>query len=149
MITKSATPKNGDGLIRRKEVAVVLQDNHSEGDDEAVGGIAGDHIDLMFLECSVEQAQIHDARRGGELQSIGARQARVTVGAFHEFVTKTGAPSGSVSDEVRDGAQFEFLRVFIANHNGKRIVESERRANLKTEAIPVGISNRAVDRLGV
>ena len=54
-----------------------------------------------------------------------------------------------MSDEVRDGAQFEFLRVFIANHNGKRIVESERRANVKTEAIPVGISNRAVDRLGV
>src|SRR5579872_4988995 len=70
VVAKSATPKNGDGLVRREKMAVILQDDHSEGGDEPVRGTAGDHIHLMFLERSVEQAEIHDAGGGGELQSV-------------------------------------------------------------------------------
>src|SRR4029077_779463 len=38
---------DGDGVIGREVVAVVFQGEETEGVDEAIGGIAGDDINLM------------------------------------------------------------------------------------------------------
>ncbi len=128
---------------------VILQNDHSEGDDKAVGGAAGDHIHLMFLERSIEQSQIHDARFAREFEAVGTRQSTIAVGTFHEFITEAGAPLGAMRRHVRDGAQPEALCILAANHDGEGIVESERRANLKSEAIAVAVSNGTVDRVSV
>src|SRR5207302_991612 len=149
MLAKGGAPKDGHSLIRWKEVAVIVQYDHTKRDNESVGRTAGDNIHLMFLERPVEQTEIHDAGRGSKLQSVDARQARVAVGTLHEFVAKSGAPSCSVRDQVRDGAQLEARGIFTANDDREGIVESERRADFKTEAIPVGISNRPVDRVRI
>src|SRR6202790_3643479 len=79
MVAKRAAPKNRHSLIRRKEVAVVLQDDHAERDDEAVRGTPRDDVHLMLLERPIKQTQVHDAWRGSELESIRAREAGVPV----------------------------------------------------------------------
>ena len=39
---------DGDGVIGREVVAVVSEGDEAEGIDEAVGGVAGDDVDLMI-----------------------------------------------------------------------------------------------------
>src|SRR5690242_787972 len=146
VVAKSAAAKNRHGLVGREKMAVIFEDDHSERDDEPIGRTAGDHIYLMFLERPVKQTEIHDVRRRRELQAIDARQTWIAVRAFHELVAESGAPLRRMRNEIRDSVEFELLRVFTANHDGKGIVESKRRTNFKSKTIAVGIANLMVDR---
>ena len=94
-----------DGFVGREVVFVVFEDEQVERGDEAVGGVAGDQVYLLFFEGAGQQAQIHDARRVGEVQAVGGDQALVAVGTLHEFVAESGAPVGRVGGGLRDRLQ--------------------------------------------
>ena len=53
----------GNGLVGREVVPVVLERSDTKCLDRSVSGIGGDHIDLMCIEGAVEQAEVHGAWR--------------------------------------------------------------------------------------
>ena len=57
MAAQHPRPDDGDGLVGREVVAVVFENDHAQGRDQAVGGIAGDDVNLFFFQCAVEQAR--------------------------------------------------------------------------------------------
>ena len=89
------------GLVGGKEVAVVVEDGHVQGYDQAVGGVAGYYVDLLFFQGAVEEAQVHDFGVAGEGQAVGVGQAAIAVGALHEFVAEAGAPLGGRGERGR------------------------------------------------
>ena len=54
MAGKRFLPDDGNSLVRREVVLVVVQHKQVEHGDEAVGGIAGGKIDFFFLESARE-----------------------------------------------------------------------------------------------
>jgi len=86
---------DGDGVIGREIVEIVFEGNEVERVDEAVGGIAGDDVDLMIDEGSIEEAEVHDIGRGGEVEIVAGTPAGEAVGAFEKFVAYAGVPLGS------------------------------------------------------
>jgi hypothetical protein len=47
-LCEGGLPDDGDGVVGREVVAVVSEGDEAEGIDEAVGGVAGDDVDLMI-----------------------------------------------------------------------------------------------------
>src|SRR6202011_780576 len=80
---------DGDSVIRRKIVEIVLQSDQAEGIDLPVGGSAGDDIHLMIEERAVNEAEIHGGGRSGETKIVAAREPSVTVRAFLEFIARS------------------------------------------------------------
>jgi len=85
---------DGDGVIGREIVQIVFEGDEAERVDEAVGGIASDNVDLVIDEGSVEEAEVHDIGRGGEVEIVAGAPAGETVGAFEKFVAYAGMPLG-------------------------------------------------------
>jgi hypothetical protein len=83
-----------DGLVGRKEVEVVRQHHEAERADGAVGGVAGDDVDLAVGEGAIEQAEVHDAGRAGEVQVVGGGEAGQAVGSRLELVADAEAELG-------------------------------------------------------
>ena len=86
---------DGDGVVGREIVAIVFEGDEMKRVDEAVGGIAGDDVDLMIDESAVEEAEVHDVGRSGEVETVAIAPAAEAVGAFEEFVADAGVPLGS------------------------------------------------------
>ena len=80
---------------------VICEDEEVEGENQAIGGIAGGHVDLMFFQGRSQQAEIHDAWRRCKVKTIGRGQSRVAIGTFHEFISEAGMPLRSKSGSLR------------------------------------------------
>jgi len=139
------------GIVWREIVAVVREADQMERVDEAVGGIAGDDVDLLVDERSVDKAEIHNARSRGELKAVALDEAAIAVGAFEEFVADTGAPARSDRNDVGNCLEMELLGVGAANDHRKRVFESERLSDIEMEALGIASFDALVDgaRVGV
>jgi len=101
---ESGAANDGNGVVGREIVAVVFEGDEAEGVDEAVGGIAGNDVDLMIDEGAVDEAEVHDARLPGEVEGVAVAPAVETVGTLEEFVADADAPfgaEGAISEIVR------------------------------------------------
>src|SRR6202158_6543915 len=98
---------------------VVDERNKVEGVDESVGGIAGDDVDFFVDESAIDQAEVHNAGRRGEMQSVELAPAAETVGALEEFVAEAGVHFESVGDEVAGGAEMGALGGFCGDDDGQ------------------------------
>src|ERR1700737_953173 len=56
-------------VVRRKEAMVVVERDKAERVDQAVGGIAGDKVDLSRSQGAVGEAEVHRAWRLRELEA--------------------------------------------------------------------------------
>ena len=83
---------DGDGVIGRKIVAVVFQDNQMQGIDDPIGGVARYDVDFVILQCPVNQPQIHHTRWLREMQAVTFAPAAESVRAFEEFEAHTDSP---------------------------------------------------------
>src|SRR5580693_9418169 len=128
---------------------VVFEDKQVERGNQAIGSVAGDQIDLLVLQGASEKAEIHDLRRGGEVQAVGGHQSFVAIGTFHEFVTESGAPLRSVGSGLRDGFQTQAAGVVAANFDGESVVEAERCAHGQIEALLIFGLNLAVNAFAI
>ncbi len=124
---------------------VVFENEQVQRGDQAVGGVAGDQIDLLVFQGAGQQAQVHDLRRAGEMQAVGGGKSFVAVGTLHEFVAETGAPLWSVRRGLRDGFQAEAASVVAANFDGESVVEAEWRAHGEVEALHIFRLDLVVD----
>ena len=97
---ESGLANDGDGVVGRKVVAVVGEGDKAEGVDEAIGGIAGDNVDLMIEEGAVDEAEVHDFGRFGEVEIVAIAPATEAVGTLEEFVADAGAPFGGKRYDV-------------------------------------------------
>ena len=48
-------------------MAVVSKRSEAHCLDGAVGGVGGDHVNLVSVERAIEQTEVHGTWRGGEL----------------------------------------------------------------------------------
>ena len=136
---------DGNRLVGREVVAVVFEHRQVQSRDQAVGGVAGDQVNLAGLQGAGEQAEVHDSWRGGEVQTVGCGQAAVTVGALHELVAESGTPVGGVGGGLGDGSQVEAARVFAPDFDGEGVVETEGAADCQLEARRIFSLDAGVD----
>src|ERR1700722_17570865 len=95
MLLYSLLADHRDCFVWRKIVPVIGEDEEVEGENQAVGGAAGSHIDLMIFQRRGQQAEIHDAWRRPKVKTIGGSQSSVTLGTLHDLISDTGRPLGS------------------------------------------------------
>jgi len=91
---------------------VVFESDEVKRIDQAVGGIAGDDVDLMIEQRAVQEAEVHHVWWGGEVERVTRAPAREAVGAFQEFVADTGAPLWGDGDEIGRRPEVENLCVW-------------------------------------
>ena len=91
--------------------------------------------------------EIENSWRRRESQAVGARQARIAVGALHEFVAETRRAIAACMPRPRDSVfRLQAARVFAANHDRERVVESERRQHVELESLLVFALHAVEDR---
>jgi len=139
------------GVVGREIVTIVGEADEMERIDEAVGGIAGDDVDLFVDERAVDEAEIHDARGRGELKAVALDEAAIAVGAFEEFVADTSAPARGDRNDVGNCLEMELLGVRAANDHRKRVFESERLGNIEVKLLGVASFDALINgaRVGV
>ncbi len=137
-------PDDRDGIIRRKVMAVVFKSDEAERVDEAVGGVAGHNVDLMIDQGAVDETEIHDFRRFGEVEIVAAAPAAEAVGPLEKFVADTGAPLGGEGNDVGDFLEMEIFCVVAANHHGEGVFKTERFGDFEVEALGVELLDAVV-----
>jgi hypothetical protein len=140
---------DGDGVVRREVVAVVGESDEAERVNEAISGVASDNVDLMIDEGAVDEAEVHDFGRAGEVEIVAGSEAGETIGALEEFVANSGAPLGSKGCDVGNFLQPQFLRVVPADDHGESIFEAERLGDLEMESIGVALLDAVKDSGGI
>ncbi len=122
-----------DGLVGREVVLVVGEDAEAERADGAVGGVAGDDVDLAAGQGAVEQAEVHDAGRG-KGEAVGLFEAGEAVGPGLELVADTEAHVGRVGLQVGDGLEVEPVGFGAGHDHGEGVLEAEAALDLDVEA---------------
>src|SRR5882762_6175151 len=117
--------------------------------NEAVGGIAGDDVDFFVDEGAVDEAEIHDAGRGGKMQTVKLAPAAKTVGPLEEFVSETRAHLGDVRDDVAGVAQAQALGVITTNDHGKGVFKAEGLGDLEIETLGVALPDAIINVVGI
>jgi hypothetical protein len=146
---KSGATNDGDGVVGREIMTVVFEGDEAERVDEAVGGIAGDDVDLMIDEGAVDEAEVHHARLLGEVEGVAVAPAAETVWALEEFITDADAPFGGERRNVGNGVEAGDFGVVAADDHGKSVFETERLGDFEAEALRVELLDAIVDGGGV
>src|SRR5258708_29190792 len=136
---------DGDGVVGREIVAVVFEGDEAEGIDEAVGGVAGDDVDLMINEGAVDESEVHDFGGSGEAEAVIFAEAGKTVGALEEFVADAGAPFRGYGDDIGDFLQMEIFGVVAADNHGEGVFATEGLGEFEMEAVGVELLDAVVD----
>ena len=140
---------DGDGVVWREIVAVVFEGDEAERVNEAVGGIAGDDVDLVTHEGAVDEAEVHDARLPIEMEDVAFAPAAETVGALEEFVADADTPIGSERHDIRGFLQMKVFGVVATNDHGERILEAEGLGDFEVEVLGVKLLDAIVDGRGI
>lgn len=117
---------DGDGVVRRKVMAVVFESEDGKSVESAIGGIAGDDVHLMSEEGAIEEAEVHDGGSRDEMEVVAIAPAAETVGALKEFVADARAPVGSEGGDVGGSAKMQAAGVLAADDHGESIFKAER-----------------------
>ncbi len=136
---------DGDSVVGREVMLVIDERDQMEGVDQAVSGIAGDDVDFFVDERAVDEAEVHDAGRRGEMQPVELAPAGEAVGALEEFVAEAGAHFGGVRDDVAGVAEVEALGVFAADDHGEGVFEAKRLGDFEVEALGVALLDASVN----
>src|SRR6267378_398866 len=140
---------DGDGVVWREVMAIVFEGDEAEGVNEAVGGVAGNDVDLAIDEGAVDEAEIHHFGRFGEMEIVAIAPAAEAVGALEEFVADAGAPFGGDGSDIGDFLQMEIFGVVAADDHGESVFKTERLGDFEMEAIGVELLDAAVDGGGI
>ena len=71
---------------------VVLQHRQTVGVDQAARRVAGNQVDLVLRERSIDEREVHRARPAHEMESVLLRQSRVAVGPLEKLVAESRLP---------------------------------------------------------
>ena len=126
-------------LVRREEMAVVLEDDDVEDREEAVRRVRGHHVDVLRLERLVEEPEVHRPRAPREREGVRLLQARQAVGPVQELVADAEPPARRPPGRRAQRRDPGRARVLAADHHRERVVEAERLE-------PVELPSRAVLR---
>lgn len=146
---ESVVADDGDGVVRREIMAVVVERNEVKSVDEPVGGVAGDDVHLTINESAIEEAKVHDVGRRGEVEMVAVAPATETVGALEKFVADADAPLGGNGDKVRHTAEVELVGVSLADDHSEGVGKAQRFGDVKVEALCVLVFDAIVDFGGV
>src|SRR5580658_8947298 len=126
---------HGHGLIGREIAAIVAEDDQAKRGDQPVSGIACYDVHLLLLQSAIQQAQIHDARLSDEAEAVSLCPAAIAVRTLHELVPEARTPLRRVGHHVGDHTEMQAPGILAADDDRERVVEAERRADVKMEAV--------------
>src|SRR5579863_3686357 len=133
MLLQRLLPNYGYCLVWRKIMTIVFENKKIESRNQTVGSVSGSYIDLTVFERGRKQAEIHNARRRGEMEAIGRGQAFVSVRPLHKLITKSSPPLRSIHGCLRQRCETQTAGIVTANFQRKGVIEAERRPKRKTE----------------
>jgi len=140
---------DGDGVVWGEVMAIVFEGNEAEGVDEAVGGVAGDDVDLTIDEGAVDEAEVHDFGRFGEMKIVAIAPATEAVRSLEKFVAYASAPFGCDGGDIGDFLQMEIFGVIAADDHGEGVFKAEGLGDFEVEAIGVELLDAVVDGGGI
>lgn len=146
---ESVVADDGDSVVGRKIMAIIVERNEVKSVDEPVSGIAGDNVHLMINESAIEEAKVHDVGRRGEVEMVAVAPATETVGALEKFVADADAPFRSHGGKVRHAAEVELAGVSLADDHSEGVGEAQRFGDVEVEALCVLLLYATVDCGGV
>ena len=112
-----------DRVIRRDRVFGIVQHHQIVLRDQAVAGVARDHVDLAGGGRGIHEIRLH-LPLGAEFQSIGLLQG----GPFRpreEFVVRRHRHAGRMRREIGDAANAERLGALARHHQRIGVFEPE------------------------
>ena len=139
----------GHGLVGREVMAVIIENREMKGLNGTVGGVGGDHVDLVRVESAVEETEVHGARVSIEAEAVGGFEAVKTVGTLLEFVTDTETHLRREGRGLAEGSDMEALGVVRANDHGERVVETKGWSGGDLVALLVEAADGCEDAVGV
>ena len=148
-LLESGLPDNGDGVVGREVVKVIDEGDEAEGVDKAVGGIAGDDVNLMIEEGAIDEAEVHDFGGFGKAEMVAGAEAGEAVGALEKFVADAGAPFGGERGDVGERLEVEIFGVVTADDHGEGVFEAEWLGDFQVEAVGVELLHAGEDGGGV
>lgn len=145
---ESGMANDGDGVIGREIVEVVVERNELQRVNETVRGIAGDYVDLMIDERAIEEAEVHDPGLRREVEGVAIGPAAKAVGTLEEFVAYADTEPRSDGSEVGHIPEVEAGGIVLADDHGERIGEAKRLGNVEVVLVGVFLFDARVDRSG-
>src|SRR6267378_4012021 len=145
---ESGLADDGNGVIGREVVAVVFEGDESERINEADGGVTRDDINLMIDESAVDETEVHDFGRFGEMEIVAAAPAGEPVGTFEKFVADTDSPFGRERHDVGDFLEMKIFRVITADDHGESVFEAEGLGDFEMEALGIQLLDAMVHGSG-
>src|SRR5205807_5852103 len=69
------------------------------------------------------------------MQSVGVRQAAISIWPLHKFVAESGPPLGCVCSRLRKRFEMQTTGIFSSDFESESIVEAEGRSERESQAI--------------
>ena len=104
---------------------IIFEHYEAKCADWPVGRVAGNDIDLAAAQRTIEQAEIHRARRPCEAQSVGGRQSGEAIRPRFEFVPDAELPGGREFDDVGDRSYSQPAGILAPHDHGESVFEAQ------------------------
>src|SRR5712692_583379 len=140
---------DGDGVVGREVVAIVVEGDEAKGIDETIGGIASDDVHLMIHKRAIDEAEVHDFRRFRKAEMVAGAKTGEPVGALEKFVAHTGTPLRRDRSEIGDGAEVKIPGIVAANDEYESIFEAERLGDFEMETLGVQLPHATINDLRI
>ncbi len=140
---------DGDGVVGREVVAVVLEGDEAESINEAISGVAGDDVHLMIQKRAIDEAEVHDFRRFGKVEMVAGAETGESVGALEKFVAHTGTPLRRDRSEIGNRAEVKILGIVAANDEYEGIFEAKRLGDFEMETLGVQLPHATINDLRI
>src|SRR5258708_32525833 len=89
----------------------------------------------MIDERAVDEAEVHDLGRLGEMEIVAIAPAAETVGTLQKFVAHASAPLGCDKRNIRNFLQVETSRIIATNDHGKSVFKTEWLGDFEVEQL--------------
>src|SRR6266436_8528432 len=103
----------------------------------------------MLDERAVDEAEIHDLGRLGEMEIVAIAPAAEAVGTLQKFVAHASAPLGCEKRNIRNFLQVETSRIIATNDHGKSVFKTEWLGDFEMEALGVELLDAVIDGGGI
>ncbi len=137
---------NRGGIVGRKEVHVVLEQDQVQRGDAAVSGRRDAHIGIAVRDGGIQQPDL-DVLDITEAEPVGLFQTLQAIGADGEFMVRGKRHVTGHIGEVADLRDAGFLRELTGYDDRERVVEAPGLQPLDVELLGISLGHDLVGRV--
>src|SRR5580704_10025073 len=136
-------------IVWREIPQVVFQRNETQRFDQPVSGISCNNVHFLLGQRTIKEPEIQLAGWLAEFQAVALGPAFIAIRTFQKFVTHAGTPLRGERHDIRNLGEMILVRIFLAYHHRKSILEAKWLGHLKVEPLGVLVANPAVYGLAI